>query len=197
MNEHKNDVVKHPSEQMFDDPNRFKRMQKRLDDARREQNIEYAKTLDFFEDPKFIQNARKDIDNYVNGAKTFSNKIHHFMNIFTQFSRKYNKQNQLVDHDIDNIMKSKRVEYVLTLPRFNFPKEKVQLMTPAERAEFNLVNEFKLYGQKYALISSLVGVNIGALAFITIFKNNRILFRLLFSGLWMWLIKVSIMHISL
>ena len=145
MKQPKDDGPRFSSEQMFDDPSRFKRMQKRLDETKRAQNVEYAKSLDFFEEPKFIQNAKKDIENYVNETKSFSDKMHHFLNVFTQFSRRYNKENPLVDPVADGIIKSKRVEYVLTLPRFSFPKELVDQMTPAEQAEFNLVNEFKLY----------------------------------------------------
>lgn len=197
MKQPKDSEARFTSEQMFDDPNRFKRMQKRLDEAKRDKNADYAKSFDFFEDPKFIQNAKKDIENYVNANKTISDKIHHFLNIFTQYSRRYNKNNPLVDPDVDNIMKSKRVEYVMTLPRFSFPDEIVDQMSPSERAEFNLVNEFKLYGQKYLLLSSIFGMNVGALAFITLFKNSRILIRLTLSLLFMWLSKVGLLHLTL
>lgn len=73
--------------------------------------------------------------------------------IFSQFSNKYNGANKLYDPEVPTMMKTKRVEYVTTLSRFSLPEEYIQRMTIPEQAEYTLVNELKLWGQKYAILS--------------------------------------------
>lgn len=51
-------------EELFEDPNKFKKILKRVDEAQRDHQLEAAKKLDFFEEPQYFQNARKDIEKY-------------------------------------------------------------------------------------------------------------------------------------
>ena len=128
-------------------------------------------------------NAKKDIEDYVEKTKTWKDKFNHFINIFQQYSNKYNNANELYNEDMTNIIKTKRVEYITTLPRFTLPDEAIERMTVAERAEHTLVNEMKLWGQKYAILSFIIGINFTGVLFISIFRNHGRVARLLFSGI--------------
>lgn len=66
MEEDKGQKEANPSnkEELFEDPNKFKKILKRVDEAQRDHQLEVAKKLDFFEEPQYFQNARKDIEMY-------------------------------------------------------------------------------------------------------------------------------------
>jgi hypothetical protein len=114
-------------------------------------------------------------------------KFKHFTNIFSQFSNDYNKANELYNPDLNIILKTKRIEYVTTMPRFSIDPQYTEKMTMQEKAERNLVNEMKMWGQRYMLLSAVIGCNITGLLMITLFKNHGRKAKFLFSSLGGWI----------
>lgn len=176
--------------EMFKSPDKFSNVLKKLNQVKRDKDLENFKKLDFFEDPEYIRNAKKEIQDYVERTKTWKDKAIHFFNIFSQFSNNYNSENELYDKNLSVILKTKRVEYVTTLPRFDAPDEIVDRMSMIEQAEYNFVNDIKLWGQKYAVLSCTLGINFSVLLFYTIFRNHHRFARSWFSLLGGWIVYV-------
>lgn len=83
--------------------------------------------------------------------------------------------------DLTIFFKSKRIEYVTTLPRFSLPEEMVDRMSVAEKAENTLVNEMKLWGHKYAIMTFILSLNFTALLYASAFRYHSRTIRLIFS----------------
>ncbi len=183
--------------EIFNSSNKMGSMLKKVDEARRNDSIKKAKTLDFFEDPIYIKNAKKDIQAYVTSTNTIGEKLIHFMNIFRQFSNKYNQANQLYNPNLTNIFKTKRIEYVTTMPRFSLDEELEERMQHGEKAENTLVNELKLWGHKYALLCGVMGVNLSALLYVTLFKYHNRFLRVIFSATFGWTLSTYLLNKAL
>lgn len=182
---------------IFEPQDKITKIMKRFDTVKRDMDMRMVESLDFLEDPDYILNAKKDIEDYVKSTTTFKDKCIHFLNIFSQFSIRYNQTNELVNRDITNVIKTKRVEYVTTLPRFNIDPELTGRMTIGEQAEYNLVNELKTWGQKYALLSMTLGLNFGVLLSCTLFRNHRIFARTIFSFSCGWFMYTYLINRNL
>lgn len=113
-------------------------------------------------------------------------KFKHFTNIFSQFSNDYNTANELYNPDLNIILKTKRIEYVTTMPRFTVDSHYTDKMTMQEKAERNLVNEMRMWGQRYMVLSAVIGCNVTGLLMITLFRNHGRKAKLLFSSLGGW-----------
>ncbi|CAI2373387.1 unnamed protein product [Moneuplotes crassus] len=185
------------SKRIFDSSDRMANMMRKVDEIKREKDIERAETLDFQEDPQYIKNAKKDIQDYVDKTGSIGDKINHFFNIFRQFSNSYNQANQLYNPDLTNILKTKRIQYVTTLPRFTLNDDLAERMTLAEKAESSLVNELKLWGHKYAILSFTLGINLSALLYSTIFRYHGRAIRLIFSATLGWSFSTYLLNKAL
>jgi len=172
---------------MAQDTDKVDKLIKKIHTSQRTKDLEDAKQLDFLEDPDYIKNAKKSIHDYVHKNGTLREKFNHFTNIFKQYSTRYNTANELYESATPDVMKTRRVEYVTTLIRFNLPDEMVQRMTVPEQAEHSFVSEIKLWGQKYAILGMVFGVNAAALSYISLFKNRGPFARILFSTIVGWL----------
>jgi hypothetical protein len=96
--------------------------------------------------------------------------------------------NELYNSDITNIHKTKRIEYITTMPRFTMDQKHAEKMTMQEKAESSLVNEMKMHGHKYVMLSGVVGLNFTGLLMMTLFRNHGRKVRLLFSSVGGWVV---------
>jgi len=144
-----------------------------------------------------IKNARRDMQEFATECKTFRDKFRHFVNIFAQFSNKYNAANQLLQREATDMFKAKRIEYILNLPRFSLSDEYVQRMTISDQAEYRFINEIRLWAQKYAMFSTIIGINVGSLLYITLLRYHRMIIKLPLSILAMVVTRNLLLHFSL
>jgi len=98
----------------------------------------------------------------------------------------YNPQNSVVDDDLTALIKTRRIEYVMTMPKFLNPNA---LLTPVEEGEKVFINEMRMWSMRYGILSYIFGMNLGYLSYHTLFRSQRWFVRVPFALGVFWLVR--------
>ena len=84
-----------------------------------------------------------------------------------QFKNRYGISNTFQEN-VSLEIKTRRIQYLLSHTQFDEPK---QHFTEHDWAEFDFVNDMRIYSSRYLELSNILGINFGAILFFTAFKN--------------------------